>query len=443
MNGNARRKPADGAMSLAGGDAAAPAPAAQCWFGWQFSGGTARRNLSTLLQAANLPADLISSRSHDVLLAHYRMRFLSERLGAMLIFLGIATVAWIAIDIVLFNANWDIVLPLAAGRMVTAAAFVTIGSAQARGVCQHQPIAALALTVITGIGFFFFAHAVVGHSDNAVVASTGHAQYMLLPIALAVGLSVFPLTLIEATAIASVPLLAFLAETLLFDGGHVWLYPGLAALLICLIMLTTATSAMSQLVLLKELFGKSAFDPLTRAISRLAGTELLTIMFEHARRAEEPLSLLLIDLDRFKSVNDGRGHEAGDQLLREVVDTIRQHLRRQDAVIRWGGEELVVLLPDTTASQAAQVAVAICRHGLAMRPDGTPQTASVGLAERISDQAVHWRDLVEVADVRMYAAKELGRSRMHGPDISIELSTGAALVLDRLAEPFSLIEAGR
>ncbi|MCC6947536.1 MAG: GGDEF domain-containing protein [Bradyrhizobiaceae bacterium] len=440
MKGDTRRKPAEAAISPAGAGAGAPAPAKQRWPGWQLGRKSAQRNLSSLWRVASLPTDLFSSRDHDVLLVHYRMRFLSARLGAVLIFLSFATVAWIVIDIALFNANWDVVLPLAAGRIVTAAAFLAIASAQAWGASRYQPIAALALTVITGIAFFFFAHAVISHGGEYLIGSPGHAQYMLLPIALAVGLSIFPLTLVEATVLALLPLLAFLLETLLLDGGQVWLYRDIAALLICLIMLTTASSAMSQLVLLKGLFGKSTFDPLTRAISRLAGTELLTILFEHARRAGAPLSLLLIDLDRFKAVNDGHGHEAGDQLLREVVEAIQRRLRRQDAVIRWGGEELVIVLPFTNAAQAVQVAAAICRHGLALRPDGVPQTASIGLAERIGDQAAHWRDLVEAADVRMYMAKELGRSRLQGPDMSLELSARAPAALDQSAAPFSILE---
>jgi diguanylate cyclase (GGDEF)-like protein len=408
--------------------------ARRCWFRWQLHRRVAEANLQSLLQIGRLPADLVSSQGHDTLLVHYRMRSLSTRVGAMLMFLAIATLAWIPIDVALFNTNWSVVVPLACGRVVTAAAFMAIGSAQARGSCQHQPIEALGLTILVGLGFFFFAHAVVGHSDEAVVASVGHAQYMLMPVALAVGISLFPLTLMEATALALLPLLAFVAETLLFDGSRIWMFPGLAALLMCLIMLTTATSAMSQLALLKELFEKSAFDPLTRAVSRLAGTELLHILFEHSRRAGEPLSLLLLDLDRFKAVNDSYGHEAGDQLLREAVASVARRLRAQDAVIRWGGEELVIVLPNTNAEEAARLAAELCRHGLALRPDGAPQTASIGLAERIEDQAGHWRELVETADIRMYTAKTLGRSRLQGPaTVALQLGAGGRAAAESIA----------
>lgn len=411
------------------------APAAQCWFRWRFNWQTGLNNLGSLLQLRQLPANLISSRSHDVLLTHHRMRFLATRLGAMLMFLGIATVAWIPIDAVLFHGNWEIVLPLAAGRLVTAALFVAIGSANACTDCQQQPIAALGLTIAVGVAFYFFAHIIVGHADEATVASAGHAQYMLMPIALAVGISVFPLTLIEATALSALPLIAFLVETLLLDGGQVWMYPGLAALLMCLIMLTTATCAMSQLTLLRELHEKSAVDALTGAVSRRAGMDLLNITFEQSRRLRTPLSLVLFDLDHFKSVNDRHGHDAGDQLLREVVAGLKRRLRQQDTIIRWGGEELLVALPGASASDAAEVVSALCRNGLALRPDSTPQTASAGLAERESDQAASWQDLVEMADVRMYVAKELGRDHLCGPaELSLRLSPGQRAAIEALPD---------
>jgi len=417
--------------------------AVQCLFCRRFNWHMGLNNLGSLLQLRQAPAYLISSRSHDVLLHHHRMRFLATRVGAASMFLGIATVAWILIDVVLFQGNWDIVLPLAAGRLVTAALFVAIGSVDASTDCQQRPIAVLGLMLLVGIAFYFFAHAIVGYADEAAVASAGHAQYMLMlmPIALAVGISLFPLTLIEAMALAALPLTAFLVETLLFDGGQVWMHPGVAALLICLIMLTTTTSAMSQLTLLKELHEKSAVDALTGAVSRRAGIDLLNITFEQSRRLKIPLSLVLFDLDHFKSVNDRHGHDAGDQLLREVVAGLKRRLRQQhDTIIRWGGEELLVALPGASVSDAAEVVSALCRNGLALRPDGTPQTASAGLAERESDQAEGWQELVEKADVRMYVAKGLGRNHLCGPaELSLRLFPGERAVIEDRADGPSLL----
>jgi diguanylate cyclase (GGDEF)-like protein len=423
MSGVSSRPSAGGAEHPAPLSDSVTASANRCWIRWRLDWQTGLNNLASLSRLARLPGGLVSSRNHDVLLAHYRTRFLSARLGVMLMFLGIATIAWIPIDAVLFYGNWDVVLPLATGRLVTAGAFMAIGSAQVSSSCQQQPIAALTLTIIVGIAFFFFTHVLVGHRDDSVVMSAGHAQYMLMPIALAVGISVFPLTLIEAVALAALPLIAFLVETLLFDGGLVWMYPALAALLMCLIMLTTAICSMSQLALLKELHGKSAIDPLTGAVSRRAAIDLLNILFEQSSRAQRPLALAMLDLDWFKAVNDLHGHEAGDQLLQEVVGRIKQRLRRQDVIIRWGGEELLAVLPDTTAAEAAGIVSMLCRGGLARRPDGSIQTASAGLAERDCDGARHWQELIEMADLRMYVGKDLGRDHLCGPaEFSMQLS---------------------
>jgi diguanylate cyclase (GGDEF)-like protein len=191
---------------------------------------------------------------------------------------------------------------------------------------------------------------------------------------------------------------------------------------------------------LKELHEKSAIDALTGAVSRRAGIDLLNITFEQSRRQKTPLSLVLFDLDHFKSVNDRHGHDAGDQLLREVVAGLKRRLRQQDAIIRWGGEELLVALPGASASEAAGVVSALCRNGLALRPDSTPQTASAGLAERESDQAASWQELVELADVRMYRAKEFGRNYLCGPaELSLRLFPGERAVIEHRADGPSLL----
>ncbi len=86
--------------------------------------------------------------------------------------------------------------------------------------------------------------------------------------------------------------------------------------------------------------------------------------------------------------------------------------------IRWGGEEFVVLMPNTTAAGALVALERLGASGLGARPDGSAQTASIGLAERRVDAAGDGQQLVDMADTRMYAAKESGRNRMIGPDRS-------------------------
>ncbi len=417
-------------------------------YGWMWKRNlrTAARNLSALLAVLRLPRALVSSRGHDELLAQYRMSFISTRLGTAAIFLGIATIAWIPIDIVLFEANWDVVLPLIIGRLVAGILFLAIASLPLGGDTPFRGIAAVGLTVGIGIAFFFFAHAVIASGGEPSLRSLGHAQYVLMPIALAAGLAIFPLTLIEVTVLSAALLLTLLAETWHGDGGLIWSQSAVSLALMCSIMITTVTCSVSQLKLLADLYEQSIFDPLTKLLSRRAGAKLLEIMFARSRRSHTSFAVALLDLDRFKLVNDCCGHEAGDQVLQNFARGLKDRLRQEDALIRWGGEEFVLLLADTDAAQAVKLVSELCRGGLGNRPDGSAQKVSVGLSERINDKARNWRELVEIADQRMYLAKKHGGDRLEAPGAVSRRLVGDALTVmtsPSLAPPEPLPGLGR
>jgi len=394
---------------------------------WRRNLRTAARNLTALLTVFRIPRRLVSSRGHDELLANYRMSFVATRLGAASIFLGIATITWIPIDIVLFDANWDVVLPLIIGRLVAGMLFFAIASLPLGSDSPIGGIAAVGLTVGIGIAFFFFAHAVIVNGGEASLLSLGHAQYVLMPIALAAGLSIFPLTLIEATVFSVVLLLTLLIETWHGDGGLIWSQSAVSVVLMCSIMVTAVTCSVSQLKLLADLHEQSIFDPLTKLLSRRAGAKLLEIMFAKSRRSHTSFSLALFDLDKFKLVNDCYGHEAGDQVLQNFARGLKDRLRQEDVLIRWGGEEFVLMLADTNAAAATELISELCRDGLCSRPDGSPQKVSVGLSERTSDKVRNWWDLVEIADQRMYLAKKLGGDRLEAPAAVSRRLVGDAL----------------
>jgi diguanylate cyclase (GGDEF)-like protein len=126
-----------------------------------------------------------------------------------------------------------------------------------------------------------------------------------------------------------------------------------------------------------------------------------------------------MDLDHFKDVNDEHGHAAGDRVLREFADRVRTATRVQDGLVRWGGEEFVLVMPDTDAARALQVAERI-REGLASDPIAVSegvvveQTVSIGVSTW--DGAESAGALVERADRAMYAAKRAGRDRVSNID---------------------------
>ncbi len=177
--------------------------------------------------------------------------------------------------------------------------------------------------------------------------------------------------------------------------------------------------ALSQPVLLalalllarfRELYGQARFwkeqaltDPLTGLPNRRALEMALEREAARVARGEEPFSLVLLDLDDFKRVNDEKGHPEGDRLLKEVGRYLVGHVRKGDLVGRWGGEEFALLLPKTHGEQAARLAERL-REGL----KGLGVTASLGVATYGGDLA----DLYRRADQALYRAKEGGKDRV-------------------------------
>ena len=160
----------------------------------------------------------------------------------------------------------------------------------------------------------------------------------------------------------------------------------------------------------EELRGLAMTDALTGLHNRRWMQEQLTALASLHRRHGTPLSALLIDVDHFKQVNDALGHEAGDQVLRAIGGRIAERVRTEDVVARWGGEEFLVLTPETGVEAAVALAEDL-RATVAAAPDGPSATISVGVAEMRPGMTPS--DLVREADDAMYVAKAAGRNRVH------------------------------
>ena len=152
-------------------------------------------------------------------------------------------------------------------------------------------------------------------------------------------------------------------------------------------------------------------DPLTGALNRAGVEPQLETGLAVAQRQNQPLAVAMLDIDHFKWVNDAHGHAMGDRVLRHFVDIVDGRLRKSDSLARWGGEEFVILLPQTDGDGARQLADSIRRevetHAF---PHGGPLTVSIGLAVARADDNV--AELIRRADERLYKAKALGRNRV-------------------------------
>jgi two-component system cell cycle response regulator len=160
-------------------------------------------------------------------------------------------------------------------------------------------------------------------------------------------------------------------------------------------------------------------DGLTRALTHAAFRERLDSEFRRARRYRRPLSLVLIDLDYFKLVNDRHGHLAGDTVLRDVAGIILSRVRREESLGRLGGEEFAIILPETELSGAQVLARDLQERVRAARWEvagATVQiTASFGVVSLTTAMAAP-EALLERADALLYAAKGAGRNRMVSDD---------------------------
>lgn len=161
---------------------------------------------------------------------------------------------------------------------------------------------------------------------------------------------------------------------------------------------------------------QAATDPLTETFNRRMFLELGAKEVARSRRSHVPLSLIMMDLDHFKKVNDKHGHAAGDEVLRRFVDVTNICLRREDMLVRYGGEEFCVLLPEVSDLQAEALAerirYAVEHATFRYRDQVIPTTVSVGVASLRGDEDETLAELLQRADEALYAAKNGGRNRV-------------------------------
>jgi diguanylate cyclase (GGDEF)-like protein len=217
----------------------------------------------------------------------------------------------------------------------------------------------------------------------------------------------------SASALGTLALTSLVADR--FDSAvDVWSFVT-TGVLVSIFGLIFATRTELQQRQLSEIASR---DPLTRAGNRRALRYALDEAERMKVRYESPTSLILLDLDHFKSINDVYGHESGDRILVNLVEVVTSRLRGQDSIFRLGGEEFVVLLPGTGVEGAERLAGTIKRTlATQLEGPGGPVTASMGVAELEPAEPV--RQWLSRADEALYRAKREGRDRVvvaPGPD---------------------------
>jgi diguanylate cyclase (GGDEF)-like protein len=187
-----------------------------------------------------------------------------------------------------------------------------------------------------------------------------------------------------------------------------------AALIIAVAMLSTAVRQADL-----EHRRNALIDPLTGLLNRKALLTRVEEIMQLSELTNEPVGLIIADLDHFKRVNDTRGHAVGDTVLRDVARRLREKLRTFDLVYRIGGEEFLVLLPGADAVQAREFAEEL-RVAVEAEPvgDGVAVTISLGVGASQRGEVFNYDAVFGAADLALYEAKDAGRNRVRGGDRS-------------------------
>lgn len=376
---------------------------------------------------------LISTHQHMPLMAQRRALIIINRTRLFAMLFALLTPLWIAVDVIALPMV--LAAQLAGLRLLATAAFAWLVFYQrSDGSLRHAYRIMATLFAIPTL-FYVASHLLLTRYHLQGLSAAIGTGYAFLPFVLLAGFAIFPLTLLES---------ALFAAPILIADGVAWLlqwqvidWPSFSGAFWLLTLITgvATLASMSQLAFMIALVNQAVRDPLTGCFSRRSAEEMLDLQFTLARRFGHPLSVAFIDIDHFKSVNDRHGHEAGDGVLRSLTRAIGATLRHGDILMRWGGEEFLLLMPETDHQQASMALNRLRQRGMGQRPDGTPVTASIGIAEYLADQTESWQQLVEKADVRMYRAKRQGRDRIVHDDPAPDPSPIRADMASQLQEP--------
>jgi diguanylate cyclase (GGDEF)-like protein len=212
------------------------------------------------------------------------------------------------------------------------------------------------------------------------------------------------------TAAVLVTVLAILLATLGVHASAVIENPTRVASTLALLIGVVAIVAALQDAELRHR-DEAVLDPLTGLLNRHALKPRFAEIRQQARIADQPVCLVLCDIDEFKSVNDAHGHDIGDAVLRDVAYEMRKGLRSFELVYRLGGEEFLIVLPGIDLQGGHEVAERIRVAIDEANPGGVPVTISAGVSAAEGD-AVRYDELFKTADLALYAAKHGGRNRV-------------------------------
>lgn len=351
--------------------------------------------------------DILRARSHTRHFRHTRAKTLSNRVRTLAFLLGVLIPAWISVDV--FYLAGDELRFVVFARLVTGACCLALALWRSDIHNLRSARFRLALLILLPSVFQTLAHLYLDGRELPLPPGYVFFPFMIISLG-----AIFPLTILEGASLASFLTGLHLATAAYTDDlfkqqtlNEIWL--------LVLLALISGWAALTQLTMMMRLYRQAHRDPLTGLANRRSIVTYLEQEVRSSRRNETPLSLMLLDLDKFKRFNDHYGHAAGDEVLIHFANLLVAQSRAEDLVGRYGGEEFLMVLSDTSREGAQQIAERLrlaCHEEEVITPTGDPLrfTTSIGVAQMHPDESID--QALKRVDDALYAAKGGGRDRV-------------------------------
>lgn len=349
---------------------------------------------------------MFRARGHTARLTVPRAALIVSRVRLVAGVFAILTPLWVVVDIwTLPRDVWEGMVEI---RMLSALAFGAILVSLRRMHTLRDAYRALFFLLAVPAAFFLFCYLHVLHFDVHGSLEGFALGYISLPFVMLGGIAIFPLTLIEGALFCSLILLVQVAAWVPTLPGKDW--TDVFGTFWTLVMMAAASilASVSQLAFMTVMVREGLHDSLTGCYSRRAGEALADLLYTWSVRGNTPLAFALVSLDRFQALNERFGYAVGDEALKSITECVNDSMRAGDILVRWIGDEYLLVLSNATAEQAVDIVGRLLASGLGVQPDGKPFTASIGIAERNRDTTDDWWRLVDLADSRAKSARLSG-----------------------------------
>lgn len=350
--------------------------------------------------------DLLDTSEHSVDFIYSRAGYIYSRVRVLSLLLSVLMLAWLPIDYLLLPEQvfWVVFL-LRIGMSVS---FFSLGLWGHQAYSLRYAYVRLSLLILLPSLFYIISMLLLARADVSHTL-TGYAHFPFLLIVIG---AIFPLTLAEGFLAIFFVLFVFLGvQTAL----NLISFPQTLNDIWLLILLSGIAlwTELTQVHILLRLYRQATRDPLTGLFNRRVLTEQLKQSIQQARRRHTKLSVMLMDLDRFKRINDVHGHLAGDAVLQTFSNFLKVHFSDAKHLVgRFGGEEFLAVLQDTDKDEAYKIANSLrnaCHEAVVWDLEGEEIhfTTSIGIAELQGNEDM--TSLLDRVDEYLYSAKESGR----------------------------------